>query len=334
MHECGILTIWTVLQLHNSFDTEATDRIDHRSPWSTVKLVQSNIIDLNVQWISMTIGIRPKSAFQKTRSYFESNLFSDSALQELNNISNIRSTTFVDDLVPLRCIDLEVIEDCYYVATNKNYLIAGTESLHKDSIRRIAINDDGRKINANRLKSMYDGDTLLVGLSNGSVKVLRGNKHQLQIDQFHPRTNDVESSAYCTPEQPNIISAKSCAIENIIRDERKTTTVDEFEHINSSQNVNRKQMDCKILKHSNDQLLLHGLSLNENIVRWMGISAMTNRLFVLCNRTLRVVNLENMTEVITGGSDTDTYHFSDAAVLARGISNTEYLVSIFVDIIF
>lgn len=320
MHESGILTIWTVLQLHNTFDTETTDRIDHRSPWSTVKLVQSNIIDLNHQWTTMNIDNRPKSAFQKTRSYFESNLFSDSALQELNNISNNRSTISVDDLVPLRCIDLEVIEDRYFVATNKKYLIAGTESLHKDSLRRIAIiNDAGRFVNATRLKSMFDGDTLLVGLSNGSVKALRGNNNHRQLPD--DRYNDVQC-----PEPRDIISAKSCAIQNIIKDERKTSIV-HVEHINGSQ-VIRKQIDCEVLKHSNDQILLHGLSLTETNVRWMEFSTVTNSLFVLCHRNLRVLNLENMTEIITEGSETDIYHYSDA-ILARGLSNSEYLVSIF-----
>lgn len=319
MHESGVLTIWTVLQLHNSFDTEAVDRLDHRSPWSTVKLVQSNIIDLRDQWTTMIIDNRPKSAFQKTRSYFESNLFSDSALQELNNISNNRSTTSSDDLVPLRCIDLEVIEDRYYVATNKKYLIAGTESLHKDSLRRIAMD----AFNATRLKSMFDGDTLLVGLSNGSVKALRGNNTERKF----PGTNDLQGSGYSVPEPFDIISAKSCAIENIIRDERKTTFVDEFERIKGS--GDRKQTDCEVLKHSNDELLLHGLSLTETNVRWMEFSAVTNSLFVLCHQNLRVVSLENMTEIITDGSDTDTYHYSDA-ILARGFSNTEFLVSIFI----
>lgn len=324
MHESGLLTIWTILQMHNSFDTEAADRLDHRSPWSTVKLVQSNIIDLNHQWTTMTIGNRSKSAFQKTRSYFESNLFSDSALQELNNISSYRSTTTVDDLVPLRCTDLEVIENRYYVATNKKYLIAGTESLHTDSLRRIVIiNDDGRFVNATRLKSMFNGDTLLVGLSNGSVKALRGHNNQRQIpnERDQQGSNVVQSSGFSEP--TDIISAKSCAIENIIKDERKTSIVD-VERINGSQ-VNR--MDCEVLKHSNDQILLHGLSLTETNVRWMEFSAVTNNLFVLCHRNLRVVNLENMIEVITDGSDTDRYHYSDA-ILARGFSNTEYLVSI------
>lgn len=269
----------------------------------------------------MTIDNRPKSAFQKTRSYFESNLFSDSALQELNNISNVRSINSSDDVVPLRCVDLEVIADRYYVATNKKYLIAGTESLHKDSMRRIAINNnDGRFVNASRLKSMFNGDTLLVGLSNGSVKALRGNS--TPNDRFLPN-NVVRNSGYCAPEPADIISAKSCAIENIIKDERKPSIMD-VERINSSQ-VNRKQMDMEVFEHSNGQILLHGLTLTETNVRWMEFSAVTNSLFVLCGRNLRIVNLDNMTEIITDDSDKD--HYSDA-ILARGPPNTEYLVSI------
>lgn len=145
MHEFGILTIWTFLHTTNkwNFDTSLSmseNRIDHQSPWSAIKLIQSNSIDLQCIIMQSSNKKRPKSGFDKTRSYFESNLFSDAALRELQEINNEDGLPLMD-VRDFRCTDLAIDSDGFCVATNKRYLIFGQKSMHPDSIRKTIIDE-------------------------------------------------------------------------------------------------------------------------------------------------------------------------------------------------
>lgn len=86
LHECGLLILWTVLCNTAITSTDLMNkRIEHQSLWSKVKLIQNKVIDLSAsvrQMFQLKNVRRPTSkSFDKTRSYFESELFSDAALQ-------------------------------------------------------------------------------------------------------------------------------------------------------------------------------------------------------------------------------------------------------------
>lgn len=141
LHDFGLLTIWTVIhsQAANYLSdiTNVGIRIDHQSPWSQVKLVQSACIDLHATL--QTQRVRPKSGFERTRSYFESNLFSDTALRELQQDDG--NSSKADDSNVLYG-DLEVAGESFFVATNRQFLLTGScTALSGKSLRKILLDD-------------------------------------------------------------------------------------------------------------------------------------------------------------------------------------------------
>lgn len=145
LHEFGIVTLWTIMFSVAFVDTvkrKDTERIDHQSPWSKMKLIQIRSLDLRA--ILQTIIVRPKSGFEKTKSYFENDLFSDAALRELQDrdrVNDHRQPAQMD----LLCFDLEFHKDSFYIATNQKFLLTGNRSLLRQSFRKIMLNDDGEK---------------------------------------------------------------------------------------------------------------------------------------------------------------------------------------------
>lgn len=147
LHDFGLLTIWTIIQLqtiasgsNNDIKQNQSYRIDHHSPWSKVKLIESVCIDLHD--VLQMQRVRPKSGFERTRSYFESNLFSDTALRELQDNTN-RTNSADDDEKNVLYGDVEMIGDTFFVTTNRQFLLTGSKSLNRKSLRKLML-DDGK----------------------------------------------------------------------------------------------------------------------------------------------------------------------------------------------
>ena len=145
LHAFGIITIWTILPTSipdsskTTWSTIKNLKIDHQSPWSKIKIIQSNSIDLRSIILTSKRAKRPKSGFDKTRSYFESNLFTDAALQELHE--NDKSSSSDQVTRAFRCTAFEFSLDKFFVATNWKFLIFGMKSLHQSGTTKVLINE-------------------------------------------------------------------------------------------------------------------------------------------------------------------------------------------------
>lgn len=250
MHESGFLTLWTLIE---SKTVPASDfksnRIDHQSTWSTIKLNQSKCIDLRMSietFIRKKYQKRPRSGFKKTQSYFESDLFNDSVLQELQDNNQMEEKI----LTKFCCTAMEISTDSIFVATNENFLLYGKKSMRENAFQKIQIDDNGRlQRHASSLLSMKstDGvDIILAGLSDGTIKSFRIASKTIPANDII--SEDEESSVSLSSSLPsphNQIAAesstsmliavsdvqsndasgtnllgKSCAIQNIVTGER------------------------------------------------------------------------------------------------------------------
>lgn len=174
LHECGLLILWTVLcNTSNTYTDQMNKRIEHQSLWSKVKLIQNKVIDLSAsvrQMFQLKNLRRPTSkSFDKTRSYFESELFSDAALQELHRMN----TDECKLLTTFRCTAIELTSDSILISTNENFLLLGRKSFKNESFRRIQI-DSSKAVRVECMLSLsgFDDDIVVLVLNNGSVKSL------------------------------------------------------------------------------------------------------------------------------------------------------------------
>lgn len=175
LHECGLLILWTLLSnTANTYTDLPHKRIEHQSLWSKVKLIQNKVIDLSAsvrQMFQLKRAMRrPTSkSFDKTRSYFESELFNDAALQELHRMH-------ADDgklLTTFRCTAIELTSVGILISTNENFLLLGRKSFKNESFRRIQI-DACKSVRVECMVSLFgfDDDIVVIVLNNGAVKSL------------------------------------------------------------------------------------------------------------------------------------------------------------------
>lgn len=214
-------------------------RIDHQSAWSRVKLTHSKTIDLRQSietFVSKKVRKRPKSGFEKTKSYFNSDLFNDTALQELQENNQNEDKL----LTKFCCVALELSADGVFVATNENFLLFGRKSFKTDAFRKIQIDDDPQlKRHATALVAlpMQGDDIILAGLNDGSVKAFRFTNCALAADlpseddesivsfsslpsQQNPTTSSNNGNSFSELDNNNSLG-KSCAIQNIVKGERQ-----------------------------------------------------------------------------------------------------------------
>lgn len=196
LHECGLLILWTVLINTTGIYTDLSHkRIDHQSIWSKVKLIQNKAIDLRSsvrQMIQLKMSRPTSKSFDKTRSYFESELFSDSALQELHEMNAIEEkivTTF-------RCTAIELTNEGILISTNENFLLFGRKSFKNESFRRIQI-DSNKSVRVECMIALtgFDDDIVIIALNNGAVKSLCCDQNIDQIDDSQANSDIEESSS-------------------------------------------------------------------------------------------------------------------------------------------
>lgn len=311
-----MLTIWSILKTnsHSTNSESPNERkiIDHRSPWSKIQLIQSNVIDLAL--IDLNKKVRPKSRFEKKKLYFESNLLNDTALQELHDYDAQKD--LLDQSKCFRCVDMEYHADGVVVATNKSFLIFVPASLNRNSLRKIFI-DETNFLHATKLRST--DDVLLVGLTDGSVKVI-----QVKPSSMCRESNDnVSKTMPGVSLEQNNFSAKSCAIQNIIKEERKFLPNDGLE---DQQKQTEKVIDDTTLRGNrfiNNQLLLPAMSSNRDFVRWLDISVNLNCMMGLCGERLRIITFPNSVEA--RGVDLGDTQMGYATIVL-GYNHREYMV--------
>lgn len=216
MHECGLLILWTVLNNTTGAYADLVDkRIDHHSMWSRVKLIQNKAIDLrsSIRQMVPLKPVRPTSkSFDKTRSYFESELFSDAALQELHEMNP-------DDeklLTNFRCTAIELSVEGILISTNENFILFGRKSFRNESFRRIHI-DANKMVRVESMLSLsgFDDDIVIIALNNGAVKSLCCDQNIDHIDDSHTNSDIEESHSSISSLTPTVGDGTK-SISNVI----------------------------------------------------------------------------------------------------------------------
>lgn len=211
LHECGLLILWTVLSNTTGVYTDLVNkRIDHQSLWSKVKLIQNKVIDLraSVRQIPSQLKLsRPTSkSFDKTRSYFESELFSDAALQELHQMNADEEKL----LTTFRCTAIELTSEGILISTNENFLLFGRKSFKNESFRRIQV-DSNKSVRVECMVTLdgFDDDIVIIALNNGVIKSICCDENSEPIDDLQANSDIEESSSSISSLTPTTGNGKA-----------------------------------------------------------------------------------------------------------------------------
>lgn len=355
LHDTGLLVLWSVLETSaTNLNIELTEkRIDHQSEWSNVKLIQNKLIDLRPHAQSSTHfrQIRPtSSSFDKTRSYFESDLFNDAALQELQTTNHIDRKYFTN----FRCVALELTRDGILIATNENCILFGRKTMRSETFHKLQIDtvDHNIRIDALLALALFEDDVVLAALRDGTIKSFCYDR---RARKSHPLSDcgDESSipSAYSLPPMPpasdgqmsassSISGAfmvghdmgKSCTIQSIVQCERKlydevhalnNLDMNEYKTLFDGEDADRSSL--KFTRFVNDQIVVSN-SLDHFARRQMIQLIKSNRLAMLHHGLLRLFNFRN-NEISQINSDTGMKWVEAASTI--GDNGVEYLVSAF-----
>lgn len=245
LHECGLLVLWSVLNKSAGENSMySRKRIEHQSTWSTIQLAQTKVLDLRPVFghSLKAMATRPTSStFDKTRSYFENDLYNDLALQQLQqlHVDNVKLLT------SFRCTALELSNSGILITTNENFVLFVRKSFKDSSVQCIQIDvNASARIECTLPLPNTDGDIILVALTNGKIKALCCNQHIDQLDETfgnvdlddgstssisslppnslgqHPANSDISIPSTSIAD-PNLLTNKSCTIQSLVQGERK-----------------------------------------------------------------------------------------------------------------
>lgn len=164
-----------------------------------------------------------KSKFEKNVTYFESNIFSDAALQELQNVKSA-----VDQAQNLIFIDLLFDGELLISISNQNFVAVTTVGL-KNKTKKIIITgpNEGHTVKITSAAVFKQG-MLLIGLSDGTLKLHQIVPQSVKKNAGHWEEEFTDENS---KDQQQLVLDKSCAIQNIVLNERKFyATVQEKDH--------------------------------------------------------------------------------------------------------
>lgn len=184
-------------------------------------------------------------------------------------------------------------------------------------------------MHATRLQRASSSDrqsALFVGLSDGSVKLVCCSRDDPNSDGMCSEpTATCDGSSGIDPGNELNLSAKSCAIQNIIRDERRDSKADIFGDTGEQFKIDddtHGEDNFDSLRYWNQSTVLPALASREQHVGWMGLCAARNRLFVRCGASLRQFDLDTKVELAVSSSGIE-----DAALIGSTGDRKKYLVN-------
>lgn len=276
-------------------------RYEYSSPWARVKLIQSAICDLR-DYLERGLR-RTQTQFEMTKQLFEKELYSDEILRELHCTQSAQQQR--QQLRGLRFTGIDTACERIYVCTNRNFVLSCSKSLKSERFRKINISESGL-LWATTLQVLTNENFLAVGLSNGSVMIVNCNQQKLptqrNIDarrsEIAGSNNDSRQKEVYTPQTPDIdpITGKSCAIQNIILNERRLlgkadstyeTPYDTRPSTAACIALINNQKRPFELRVYDQQIILSGSALRKDLVQSLQLSSDGWRLFVLTNGRVR-----------------------------------------------
>jgi hypothetical protein len=317
----------------NSFFTDKSSlNFTHNN--SKIKLVKNLSIDLaKFTQNEQENQPRKKSAFDKTRYYFENDLFSDKVLKELQEIDTEKlhrnRNAIRDEFVRATGFDANFNE--LFIASDSNYLIALSRLCLGEKARKIFTNESNCISPTSMKIHPIDKSILAVGQSDGSVKFVRTHDENLEI-VAKKRTQFKRSNAASSFDD---VLAKSCAFQNIVEKEKKL--YDETQALNnlasdelkafavnqelSTQFSENHDLRGK-LKIRVDKNIFNSFDLCMGSVKVIEFSKNGELMFILVNKMLKIFNCWKNVEI----ENNDMEKFNDLKYVS-GSDGSNYLVN-------
>jgi len=275
---------------------------EYCSPWARVKLLQAASCDLR-DYLERRLLKRSQSGYEKTRSLFQGNVYSDELLRELDETQTLTTALADQGLQGLRFSGIDAGSDLVYVCTNRNFVLCCTRSLKTERFTRIGLHES-RYLFPTALCVLANEHFVAVGLSNGSVMILNCNQRQRQ-HLVRPTTAMPQQEPQIAPDSE---IGKSCAIQNIILNERRF----DQPNLESSNYDARPNTALQLIQQPrrsyelrpfDQQLLLSGSSMRQHLVQALVQSSDGWKLFALSNGSVRSYDFHLDREVPEIGSN-------------------------------
>lgn len=297
----------------------------YSSPWAKVKLLQAASCDLR-DYLERRLLKRNQSAYDKTKSLFQGNVYSDELLRELNETQTL-ATAFADQgLQGLRFSSIDAGSELIYVCTNRNFVLCCTRSLKTERFTRIGLHES-RFLFPTALCVLANELFVAVGLSNGSVMILNCNQRQRQRIQRPTTAMPVTRPNI----EPDPETGKSCAIQNIILNERRSFEEQEMDRScsarpNTALQLMQKPLSAYEQRIFDQQLLLSGSALRKDLVQAIVQSSDGWKLFALSNGTVRAYDFHLDREILDSGLEIGSSSVTDIATASSSTSAQQLLL--------
>ncbi|XP_037953858.1 uncharacterized protein LOC119684000 [Teleopsis dalmanni] len=337
LNDSGILTIWTLVETASELMDFSTMRkkviksnasnyaqMEFNSPWARVKLIQSAICNLQI-YLEKNI-LKSQNPFEKTISNFQRNIYNDNALKQLKEIQ--ADLGLCKNSIGLRFVCIDTGCEQIYICTNNNFIIACPKTLKTEYIRKIIINNS-RFLFPTAICVLTNEHFLAVGLSNGSVMVLNckpQNKYDSTEDYSKNDNSKNNETVDTPPPDIDLETGKSCAIQNIILNERRRSVKyeQEFEFRPTTAaciQMITNQMKPIEFRVYDQQILLYGSALRKNLVRSLFVSSDGWRLFALSNGNVRTYDF-NMDREIQNIPNKNGHISKDLKIIDIAVAKT------------
>lgn len=335
LHKNGTIIIWTISRMQTeSFDGRKKAELDYTHAKSRVKLIKNISIDLNAA-SSKAMGkenVKRKSAFEKTRYYFENDLFSDKVLRELQEIDSSRLTKAKmpadDELMRFNTFTASLNE--IFVASDMNYIVAISRLNLGDKTRKIVTNDSSFISPTSVKIHPVNTNVLAIGQANGEVKFMK----VYDDDVFSPSSSSKLARKSNEASGLGDILSKSCAFQNIVEKEKKlyneTQALNNLESdelkaflINEALSEQFSEDDAmrEMFKVPFDKNIFNSFEVSTGAVSLLEFSRTGEFLFVLVGRRLRIFNCWVNAEV----EQQEKNNICDVKCV-HGADSSEYLV--------
>lgn len=230
LNKVGIVVIWSLSQIEFKEDDLTSEKfqssyLNFVQANSRVKLVKNISVDLNLQLRQVFEKTkRKKSAFEKTRYYFENDLFSDKVLKELQEISTTQENKSNEDIPSFTGCETSFSE--IYASTHSNHFVALSRLNFTDTRRVFTSDFSTNSITAMKIHPKRS-NVMAVGHLNGDVRFMKifedekikfslsKNKKKLQrtknfeAEELNSRQTSVDSSKSANSEELKIIFDKN-----------------------------------------------------------------------------------------------------------------------------
>lgn len=176
LNRIGIIVIWTLTPIEYKEDDLSSKKfqsnfLDFLHVKSRARLVKNITVDLNVQLRQVFEKTqRKKSAFEKTRYYFENDLFSDKVLKELQEINTVqgnKTNEYIPDFTGFETSFNEI-----FAASQLNYFIALSRLNFTDTRKVFTTELNSNSISAMKIHPKRS-NVMAVGHMNGEVRFMK-----------------------------------------------------------------------------------------------------------------------------------------------------------------